>query len=219
MMQDDELFRIVRKKLFTAVIGDVMDAAGLVHQFLPPHMRALLPDAMLVGRAMPVLEGDITKPGGEPFGLMFKALDDMKPDEVYITTGASPTYALWGGLMSTRAKALGAAGAVLDGFHRDTREITALNFPIFSAGSYAQDQKVRGHVKDFRCSLTFVNGAKVETGDVIVGDIDGVLVVPKNHVADIVQAALTKVEGENAVRHMILDGQSTQAVFDKTGIM
>lgn len=218
-MDDTTMLRTIREKLFTAVIGDVMDVAGLAHQFLPPHIRTLLPDAMMAGRAMPVVEADITEPGGEPFGLMFKALDDLKPDEVYITTGASPTYALWGGLMSTRAKSLGAAGAVLDGFHRDTREITGLGFPVFSAGAYAQDQKIRGRVTDFRCAITFSNGAKVAPGDVIVGDIDGVLVIPKAHAADIVAAALAKVEGEDTVRKMIEAGKTTQAIFDETGIM
>jgi regulator of RNase E activity RraA len=225
MMQDDVLFRTINEKLFTAVLGDVMDVAGLTRQFLPPSIRSLQPDGTLVGRAMPVLEadccGDDVGHSGrpEPFGLMFRALDDLKPGEVYITTGASPTYALWGGLMSTRAKSLGAAGTVLDGYHRDTREIRGLDFPVFSFGAYAQDQKIRGRVVDFRCAIAFRNGVVVRPGDLIVGDIDGVLVVPKDRVTDIVAAALTKVEGEEAVRQMILDGQSTQSIFDKTGIM
>jgi regulator of RNase E activity RraA len=224
-MQDEILFRTIREKLFTAVIGDVMDVAGLTRQFLPPAIRSLVPDAMLVGRAMPVLEADCCgdRPGhnglAEPFGLMFRALDDLKPREIYITTGASPSYALWGGLMSTRAKTLGAAGAVLDGYHRDTREIRGLDFPVFSIGAYAQDQKIRGRVIDFRCTIAFRNGVEVSPGDLIVGDVDGVLVVPKDHVSDIVAKALAKVEGEGAVRQMILDGQSTQSIFDKTGIM
>jgi regulator of RNase E activity RraA len=224
-MQDDVLFRTINEKLFTAVLGDVMDVAGLTRQFLPPSIRSLQPDGTLVGRAMPVLEadccGDDVGHSGRPesFGLMFRALDDLKPGEVYITTGASPTYALWGGLMSTRAKSLGAAGTVVDGYHRDTREIRGLDFPVFSMGAYAQDQKIRGRVIDFRCAIAFRNGVVVRPGDLIVGDIDGVVVVPKDHVNDIVAAALTKVAGEEAVRQMILDGQSTQSIFAKTGIM
>jgi hypothetical protein len=80
-MQDAALFATIRDKLFTAVLGDVMDVAGLTRQFLPPTIRALQPDATLVGRAMPVLEADCCgddvghsgKP--EPFGLMFRALE------------------------------------------------------------------------------------------------------------------------------------------------
>lgn len=220
-MQDDQaLLATVREKLFTAVIGDVMDSQGLRAQFLPASIRPLDPGHVVVGRAMTVLEGDIDDPGApDPFGLMFRALDDLKPGEVYICTGASPTYALWGGLMSTRATSLGAVGAVLDGFHRDTREIVALGFPVFSAGAYAQDQRGRGRVSDFRCPITFPNGAKVAAGDLIVGDVDGVLVVPSAHVQDIVHLALAKVEGEEDVRRLIESGEGTQSIFDRTGIM
>ncbi len=225
MDQDATLFATIRDKLFTAAIGDVMDANGLTQQFLPPEIRGLDPDAVLVGRAMPVLEADcygesIAHTGeANSFGLMFRALDELRNGEVYICTGASPTYALWGGLMSTRAHALGAAGAVLDGFHRDTREIRAMSFPVFSAGAYAQDQRLRGRVIDFRCTIAFRNGTRVAPGDVIVGDIDGVLVIPRDHATEIVRLAVAKVAGEDDVRQMILRGERTAAVFEKTGIM
>ena len=225
-MQDDtDLFTTIRARLFTAAIGDVMDAGGLIRQFLPPEIRALDPDTVLVGRAMPVLEADcaeerIASTGeSHSFGLMFRALDELRAGEVYLCTGGSPRYALWGGLMSTRAQALGAAGAVLDGFHRDTREIRAMGFPLFSTGAYAQDQRLRGRVIDFRCPIEFANGCRVTPGDVIVGDIDGVLAIPRAVAADIVRAATAKAGGEEAVRQMILRGENTAAVFDKTGIM
>ena len=225
MGDDTTLFATIRERLFTAVIGDVMDVEGLTRQFLPPEVRGLQPDMVVVGRAMPVLEadcaGDAVGHSGktDPFGLMLRALDDLKKDEVYICTGASRRYALWGEMMSTRAKALGAAGAVLGGFHRDTRGILGLGFPVFSEGAYAQDQRLRGRVIDFRCAIEFENGVVVRTGDVVVGDIDGVLVIPSAHVPDIVHAALKKVEGEEAVRELIEKGMTTQAIWEKTGIM
>jgi regulator of RNase E activity RraA len=224
-MSGSEPLQIIRQRLFTAVIGDVMDAAGLTRQFLPPEIRALQPDTGLVGRAMTVLEADIATNAAanadpsDAFGLMFRALDDLKPGEVYICTGASPRYALWGGLMSTRAARLGAVGAVLDGYHRDTREILSLGFPVFSAGAYAQDQRLRGRVVDFRTPITFPNGCRVAPGDVIVGDIDGVLAIPAGHLADIVTAALAKVDGEESVRRMIIEGTKTEDAFNQTGIM
>jgi regulator of RNase E activity RraA len=225
MKDDAALFATIREKLFTAVLGDVMDAEGLTRQFLPPEIRALHPDMVVVGRAMPVLEadcaGEVVGHAAEkqPFGLMFRALDDLKPGEVYVATGASLRYALWGEMMSTRAAKLGATGAVVDGFHRDTRGILGLGFPVFSRGAYAQDQRLRGRVIDFRCSLEFENAAVVRPGDLIVGDLDGVVVVPKDHAEQIVRLALEKVAGEARVRGMIETGETTQAIFDKTGIM
>ncbi len=224
-MDDTTLFATIRDRLFTAVIGDVMDAAGLTRQFLPHDIRALVPGTVLVGRAMPVLEADCSgemvghHDRAEPFGLMFRALDDLRPGEIYIAAGGSMRYAQWGGLMSTRARKLGAHGAVVDGCHRDTREILKLGFPVFSRGAYAQDQRLRGRVIDFRCAIEFRNGVVVRPGDVIVGDIDGVLAIPKDHAAEVVRQALAKVDGEDAVRRMIEAGQGTQDIFDQTGIM
>lgn len=222
---DDTLFRTIRETLFTAVIGDVMDAGGLTRQFLPHAIRALQPDMVVVGRAMTVLEADCSgeqvghsgRP--EPFGLMFRALDQLKNGEVYVAAGGSLRYAFWGGLMSTRAQSLGAAGAVLGGHHRDTREIMGLGLPVFSMGAYAQDQRLRGRVVDYRCRVEFDNAVVVADGDLIVGDIDGVLVVPAAHVDDIIQAAVAKVQGEEQVRDMIGRGMDTEAIFAQTGIM
>jgi regulator of RNase E activity RraA len=225
MTIDAELLETIRGQLFTAVIGDVLDKLDYTRQFLPPEIRALKPGKVVAGRAMTVLEadcsGDVLGHSGksDPFGLMFKALDDLKADEIYICTGSSPRYALWGEMMSTRAKSLGGVGAVVDGFHRDTHGILALDFPVFSMGSYAQDQRVRGRVLDYRCPLEFRNGVKVGPGDIVVGDIDGVVIIPRKVETEIVRLALEKVAGERAVRTMLEAGESTQSVFDKTGIM
>lgn len=219
-MTADPLLNTIRTSLFTAVIGDVMDAAGLTSQFLPPHLRAVSEGPILVGRAMTVQESDIAaNDAGEPFGAMFKALDDLKRDEIYVCTGSRNAYALWGELMSTRAASLGAVGAVVDGFHRDTAGIRRLGFPVFSAGAYAQDQRPRGRVTDFRCPITFGNGTRVNSGDVIVADLDGVLAIPAEHLADIVAAALTKAGAETDIQKSILAGETTTSVFARTGIM
>ena len=221
-MSEEEIVRLIREQLFTAVIGDVMDSLGLTRQFLPPEIRGLKPEMTVIGRAMPVLEADLADGddwSNDAFGLMFRALDDLKRGEVYICTGASPLYALWGGLMSTRAMSLGAVGAILDGYHRDTREILNLDFPVFSSGAYAQDQRLRGRVVDFRCDIEFGNKCRVAPGDLIVGDVDGVLVVPKASVEEVLQAALAKVSGEENVRRSILKGERTEDIFRRTGIM
>ena len=219
---DDELFGLARAELFPAVVGDVMDKQGLQRQFLPPQVKPLSPAMVVLGRAMTVVEEDIT--GGEadgpsnPFGLMFHALDTMKPHEVYICAGASPTYALWGGLMSTRARLLGAAGAVVHGYARDTNEILALDFPTFAFGGYAQDQGPRGRVVDFRVPIE-MEGVRIEPGDIIFGDVDGVCVVPRRAETDIFTAALEKARGEQHVRKALESGMSTVEAFEKFGIM
>lgn len=224
---DDELFKIIRTELYTAVVGDIMDKLGLNHQFLSPQVQPLARHMFVAGRAMTVVEADILASGEHPgnnplmkksFGLMLEALDDLKKDEVYVCSGSSPTYALWGELMSARAIKLGAAGAVVNGYARDTRGILELDFPTFGFGSYGQDQAPRGKVIDFRVPIDF-GGIGINPGDIIIGDIDGVCVVPREHEADIFDAAIQKARGEKMVKKKIEEGMSAKEAFETYGIL
>ena len=224
---DDELFGKSREHLFTAVVGDVMDMMGYTHQFLSPMIQPLRQDMVTIGRAMPVLEAD--DDGGEgpgrnnplfnqPFGLMLAALDDLKKNEVYVCAGSSPRYALWGELMSTCAINQGAVGAVMDGYSRDTRGILELNFPVFSYGRYAQDQRPRGKVVDFRCTIQ-MNGVTIAPGDIVFGDMDGVCVVPRAIEAEVMRRAWQKAHGEKRVFQAIKGGMKAQQAWDTFGIL
>ena len=223
---DEELFEVVRGELFTAVVGDVMDKIGLLHQFLPPQIRPLRGDMLVIGRAMTVLEADVYSEVesnannllSKPFGLMLEALDDLKNNEVYICTGAAPTYALWGELMSTRAIKLGAAGAVVNGYLRDTKEILRLNFPAFSYGSYAQDQAPRGKVIDFRIPIN-IGSVTISPGDIVFGDIDSVCIVPQLAEEEIFAKAFEKARGEKTVKKAIEGGMTAAQAFETYGIM
>ena len=218
---DKELFAMMRRKLFTAVVGDILDTRSRLHQFLPREIQPLRDDMVVAGRAMPVLEADLERPRGadeKPFGLMFESLDDLKPHEVYLVTGGSPTYSLWGELMSTRAMKLGAAGCVSNGPTRDTHGILALNFPTFSTGRYAQDQRPRGEVVDFRVPVE-ISGVRVSPGDIVFGDVDGVVIVPREIEQDVLAAALEKVDAESKVRAAIESGVSAAEAFRRYGVM
>ena len=224
---DEELFALSRSELYTAVVGDIMDILGHKRQFLPPSIQPLRDDMVVIGRAMPVLEMD--DEGGEgpgrqsavvnrPFGLMLPALDDLKPGEVYVCSGSSPAYALWGELMSMAATNRGAVGAVVNGYSRDTKGILAQNFACFSMGRYSQDQRPRGKVVDFRCTIKF-GDVTVRPGDVVFGDLDGVCVVPKEIEAEVFTQAFEKARGEKRVFEAIKGGMKAQESWDKFGIM
>jgi regulator of RNase E activity RraA len=225
-MEEDAVFSTLRDKLFTAVVGDVLDKMGWRRQFLPQAIGPLKPDMKVIGRAMPVLEADIFddaggSPGGggsKPFGLMLEALDDLRPNEVYVATGGSLRYAFWGELMSTRARYLRAAGAVLNGFVRDASGIEALGFPTFSRGLYAQDQGPRGKVIDFRVTIE-IEGVRIAPGDLIFGDREGVLVIPSQAAADAIAAALEKASTENRVATAIQHGMGAREAFETYGVL
>lgn len=224
---DKGLFALIREELYTAVIGDIMDKMGYTHQFLSPRIRPLREDMFVVGRAMTVLEADVlenpTATGINPvlkrsFGLMLEALDDLQENEVYICSGSSPSYALWGELMSARAMQCKASGAVVNGYSRDTKGILALDFPCFSYGPYAQDQAPRGKVIDFRVPIE-MDGVRVDDGDMLIGDIDGVCVVPRHIEQEVFTRALEKARGERIVLKKIQEGMRARDAFDQFGIM
>jgi regulator of RNase E activity RraA len=219
---DHQLLEMIKEELFSAVIGDVMDKMGLRNQFLPPQIQPLRDDMVVAGRAMPVTvedtEHDPETPFEKAYGLLFDALDNLKANEVYICTGASPEYALWGELLSTRAMKLDAVGAVVDGYSRDTPGILQLDFPTFSYGRYAQDQAFRGKVVDYRTPID-LKGVSIAPGDLIFGDLDGVCVVPQTYEKDIIEQALEKVRGEKTVRKALEDGMSASEAFKIYGIM
>lgn len=221
MAEEADLFSVIRERLFTSVLGDVMDAAGYRRQFLPPYLRPVAEGPRLVGRAMTVIETDLdeNQHGEGDFGRMFEALDDLKPGEIYVCAGSAGAFALWGELMSTRAQRNGALGAVVDGYHRDTAGIRRLGFPVYSRGAYGQDQRPRGTVTGYRCPIVFSNGVTVDSGDVIVADLDGVIAIPSGAVTEIVAAALAKLDIELDVQEAIRKGEPTTSIFSRTGVM
>lgn len=224
---DDELFQLAQRELFTCVVGDVMDKMGLTHQFLPPAIRPLHPDMIVVGRAMPVLSGDVfaekvdgtaNPMSARSFGLMLQALDDLCPGEIYLSTGSSPRNAMWGEMMSTRALRLGARGAIVNGYVRDTRAILAMNFPTFSFGSYGQDSAPRYKVYDFRIPIE-IGAVTIRPGDILFGDVDGVLAVPADVESEVFHHALEKARGEKTVKRDLENGLTATEAFARHGIM
>jgi len=224
---DEELFEVAQKELFTCVVGDTLDKQNLLHQYLPPQIQPLSRDMVLIGRAMPVLSGDVFQEkiegsanelSAKPFGLMLEAVDDLNQNEIYVNTGSSPRNALWGELMSVRARKRGARGAILNGYVRDTKAILAMEYPTFGFGSYGQDSAPRYKVHDFRIPIE-IGGVLIRPGDILFGDIDGVVVIPSEVETETFSLALEKMRGERSVRRELEEGSSAVAVFKRHGIM
>ena len=220
---DDELFALMKKDLYSAVIGDILDQMGHYHQFLPMAVQPIREDMVVCGRAMTVKEEDLPVIGEpiptEPtFGHMLDALDDLKKNEVYLCSGSSPDYAVVGELMCTRMQVLGAAGTVMNGPHRDTKGILALDFPCFSRGRYSQDQAPRGRVTAWRVPIE-IEGTHVDSGDIVFGDMDGVVIIPQSIEKEVIERAWEKATGEKTVGKAIQAGMSATGAFRKYGIL
>jgi len=215
---DHLLFDVLRERLFTAVVGDILDREGYWHQFLPQPIKPINPAHRVVGRAFPVRIADVSGPQQRPFGRLTEALDAIEPGEVYVATGGSMSCAAWGEILTATARTRGGVGAVIDGYHRDTLRVLEQNWPVFSRGSFSQDAGVRSSVVDFRCAVE-IGGVRIEPGDLVFGDIDGVVVIPRTIEQRVLQSALDKVAGEKTVRREIEAGSSSTDVFDRYGIL
>jgi len=215
---DGELFALIREELYTPVVGDILDAHGLYHQTLPAAVQPMREAMVVAGRAMPALMIDVHGPQKKPFGLLTEALDDLREGEVYLASGGDMRCAYWGELLTAAARTRGAVGAVVNGYHRDTPKVLEQNWPVFSRGRYCQDSSVRTQVTDFRCPIE-VAGVWVEPGDLVFGDLDGVVVIPKRVETEVLTGALEKARGEKVVRKAIEDGMTATEAFATYGIL
>lgn len=216
--KDSERFDAIRRELYTPVVGDILDELGYRRQFLPPHIQGMRDDMKVIGRAMPVLIADVTGPQQVPFGRLTEALDQLEPGEVYLAQNATVPCSAWGEILTATARGRGAAGAVVDGYHRDTPRILQQDFPVFSRGRYAQDAGVRSSVIDFRC-LIRIGEVEITPGDLVFGDIDGVLVIPSSIEDEVIERAFTKARTENVVRGAIESGMSSSEAFATFGVL
>jgi regulator of RNase E activity RraA len=215
---DGELFALCVRELYTPVVGDILDELGYTHQFLPQPIQPMREAMKLAGRAMPVVMIDVFGKQKKPFGLLTEALDQLQPGEVYLASGGEMRCAYWGEILTATAKQRGATGAVINGFHRDTPRVLEQNWPVFSRGRYAQDSSVRTQVVDYRCPIE-IGRVTVQPGDLVLGDLDGVVIVPQSIQGEVVERALAKARGEKRVRRDIEAGMSSTEAFGKYGIL
>lgn len=227
---DNEMFSLMKEKLYTPVVGDILDQMGYSHQFLPAAIRPLVSQVpadllterrdnwtTLAGYACTILENDVYGTPKKPFGYMTEALDQLKPNEIYIATGAHHS-ALWGELLTASARARGAAGAVLDGYTRDTKAVLEQNFPVFCTGTWAQDSSIRTYVFDYRCDIE-IGQVTVHDGDVVFGDVDDALIIPRAIAQEVIEKALEKAATEKTMRQAIENGMLVTEAFEKFGVL
>ena len=219
--QDPQFLALIRGKLYVAVLSDVLDELGYRDQALPPHIRPLDETLVMAGFARTGLYRDVyhVPPGENPYELEIALIDDLRPGEVAVLgCGMSGRIAPWGELLSTAARARAAAGCLTDGLVRDTRAIRKMGFPVFHGGIGPLNSKGRGKVADIDIPIECA-GVRIETGDLILGDADGVIVLPQAVESDALSRALAKVEGENATRSELERGEKLRDVFARHGIL
>ena len=212
----------LRRLLYTPVLSDVLDSFGLMHQALRPFVRPLDESLALLGR---VRTGryeatDTVPPGHNPYALEMDLIDGLHLGEVPVLNCGGPTdwIAPWGELLSTAARARGAAGCVTDGLVRDVARIRAMRFPVFHGGIGPLDTRGRAEMVE-KDTVIDIAGVRVASGDWVLGDVDGVVFVPADKAEAVFHAALDKIAAEDTTRAELEAGESLRAVYARHGVL
>ena len=208
-------------QLNPTILSDVLDDLGIANQVMSIGIRPLDESLTLCGRARTgaYMEVPYLEEGINPYRLEIALVDDLcKNDVAVLSCGGSSRIAPWGGLLSTAAKARGAAGCVTDGYVRDTIEVRRLKFPVFAGGIAPLDSKGRGQIMSTDVPV-ICDGVRVSPGDLVVGNADGVVVVPQVHELDVMAKAFEKHAGEDNSIKELRAGSYLRDVFEKYGIL
>lgn len=207
----------VDEKLSSSIMSDVLDGMGIRGQSMGTSIRPVHDDMVIVGYAATMLMVDQYDYEKDTFSLQFQAIDNLQKDDVMMVSAqGSERAALWGELLSTAARYRGANGVVIEGVARDIKLIREMNFPVFAIGINPISSKGRIIAVDYNCPVE-IQGVKVNPGDLVVADIDGVVVVPKGVAEEAVNKALEIAASETKTRDELKKGAGLYEVFKKYG--
>jgi 4-hydroxy-4-methyl-2-oxoglutarate aldolase len=210
------------RTLYTAVLSDVLDEAGFMNQALKPFVRPLDETSVLCGFARTGLYRKVyhVEPGRNPYEIEMDLIDSLAPGEVAVLACDGPTdrIAPWGELLTTAASIRGAAGCLTDGLVRDVRRIREMRFPVFAGGIGPLDSKGRAEMAAMDVPVE-IAGVRVEPGDLVFGDVDGCVAIPKAVAPQVVARALEKVTAEDRTRDALAAGESLRQVFERFGVL
>ncbi|MBI3909791.1 MAG: RraA family protein [Armatimonadetes bacterium] len=202
--------------LYPAVVSDHLDRLGYRHQVMAPDIRPLFPEAQVVGVAFPVLAVPVYHMPDKPYKIEMEAVDSLSPGDVMIVSRIDISF--WGELLSTAARYRGCEGVVIDGYTRDTQAIIQMRFPCFVRGIHVADSLGRLEVLAYQVPVE-CGGVRVEPGDLILGDYDGVVVIPRTVAEKVIAGAEEKVRGENLVRKHLQEGMPVSEAFRRFGVI
>lgn len=192
--------------IYTGAIADIMDEMGLTDFCLPHTLKPLVPGQRVTGRALTLYGVPTTETDPAViFEPLLKMLGDVQPGQVIVSQPNDNVAAHLGELSAETAKYRGCRGAVIDGGVRDTDYIINLGFPVFSRYTTPIDVMGRWKLVDYNVPVQIAN-VRIFPNDVVVGDRDGVLIIPQAAAAEVLEKSEEVVNTENLVRRDILNG-------------
>lgn len=207
----------LRADTYAALVSDALDELGFRDQVMDVCVQPLRDDAVLAGVAFPIQieDTDEVLSPDSPYDSEIEAIQALPPGSVTVySVPAGNRAAVHGELFAYAAQSRGAVGAVVDGFIRDTRQLRAMEYPVFSRGSSPLDTRARARVSAFGGPVV-AGGVRVNPGDFVVADSDGVVVVPADALADVRRLIGRRARDEDGARADLRAGVGMQAVWDK----
>ena len=218
----DQAVAELRDGFFCALISDVLDELGHPGLALPPAIRPLDERLKLVGRARTMLYADVyARPGPDEnhYALEIQLVDSLGSGDVAVAAcGKTGRIAPWGGLLSTAATMRGASGAVMDGYVRDILHVRELGFPVFAGGIAPLDSQGRGKVIEIDVPVE-VGGVLVHPGDIVFGDADGCIIIPRELEDAVIAGGREKLAAEDKSQKALLEGRFLKDVYEEFGVL
>jgi len=216
---EERSLEMLRRVLTSALVCDALDAEGFTHQSPRAPLEPFAGDGILVGRCRTTLWADMFHVDPRPYELELRAVDGSQPDDVIIAAGgASMRSGLWGELLTVAARNAGCLGVIVDGAVRDIQRVREMGFSVFARGTCPYDSRDRQRVIDIDVPVE-IEGVRFEPGDLVVGDADGIVVVPRRVEHAVIRRALAKVHAENRMKAAIAGGMRATAAFEEFGIL
>jgi regulator of RNase E activity RraA/CMP-N-acetylneuraminic acid synthetase len=215
--KERRLFSNLKLQFNSALLSDVLDDLG-IDGVLSKDFKINLPQAKILGRAK-TMQIDACK-DDEDYRKIYDSLglyDYVVSNDVVVVANHAPNFAFFGELNANLAVRSGAVGAIIDGVTRDTRETSAMGFPVFAKGHYCKDTRKRGVVAS-RNRTVVIDEVNIHSDDLIFGDCDGVVIIPKSHEGAVLEEALKRRKNEGAVLLAIAEGMETGELVKQFGL-
>lgn len=204
------------ERLYTGAVNDVMRELCLTNQALPHQIMPLKMEMTLCGIAFTIRSAADPTLAGE-LELRVKMLDELRPNHVCVwNANGDDNASHWGGVMTAASSKRGVRGAIIDGGIRDTKDILAQGFPIWSRYRTSNGSLSRAKITGYQLPIS-VGGIIIKPGDVIFADVDGVLVIPRKLAVPILQRAESIEKNELEFKEWIDAGLSTAEIHDRGG--
>lgn len=204
------------EQLYTGAVNDVLREFCLLNQALPGHILPLREYRTIAGFAFTVKSAPNAMISGE-MEYRVQMLDEMQEDSFVLWDTTNDQKAtLWGGVMTATAKAKKVKAACIDGGIRDTHQILEADFPVFYKYRISNGSLGRCLITHFQITLQ-IGDVTVKPGDVVLGDIDGVLVVPHDIAYDVLLRAEEIKENEMKIFGWVKEGQTVHEITQKGG--